>query len=185
MITKQKRPWPQGQALHRLADIQPYLQRADKILDIGSGNCILAKELLDSGYNLTPLDVVDKSRVPEIKPLIYDGKRLPFADNSFDVALLITVLHHTPDPELILREACRVASRIMIVEDLHDSIFQKYLTFAMDSTLNLEFFGHPHSNKNAEEWRQTFGELGLEVIEEHSHPFWRFFKSGTFYLKRK
>lgn len=185
MIAKQKRPWPLGQVLHRLADIQPYFRKDDKILDIGCGNCILAKELLDSGYNLTPLDVVDKSRIPEIEPLIYDGKRLPFANNSFDVALLITVLHHTPDPELILREACRVASRIMIVEDLHTNLLQKYLTFAMDSTLNMEFFGHPHSNKTAAEWRTVFEKLGLEIAAEHSHPSWYFFRSGTFYLKRK
>jgi ubiquinone/menaquinone biosynthesis C-methylase UbiE len=40
---------------------------------------------------------------PDTKPVLYDGKKMPFKDNVFDAALLITVLHHTPDPESIVR----------------------------------------------------------------------------------
>ena len=38
-----------------------------------------------------------------------DVKRLPFADASFDTVISNTVLHHLPEPGLLLREAARVA----------------------------------------------------------------------------
>lgn len=167
-----------------LGEIMPYLKKGDRILDIGSGSCVVAKGLKDSGYEITLLDVVDKSAYPDFRPIIYDGKNIPFSDNSFDVALLITVLHHTKEPVGILKEAVRVAPRIIVMEDLYNGPFQKYLTFAMDSFLNREFFGHPHTNKTEREWEKVFGKLGLKILDRHIHNFWAFFTSGTFYLVR-
>jgi SAM-dependent methyltransferase len=44
--------------------------------------------------------------------------RLPFADRSFDVVLLLQVLHHMPHPHRqVLQEACRVARERVIVYD--------------------------------------------------------------------
>ena len=38
----------------------------------------------------------------------YDGKRLPFEDESFDTVLSVQVLEHTPDPAALLAEMARV-----------------------------------------------------------------------------
>lgn len=38
----------------------------------------------------------------------YDGERLPFEDSSFDVVLSVSVLEHTPRPELLFGEMARV-----------------------------------------------------------------------------
>jgi SAM-dependent methyltransferase len=41
----------------------------------------------------------------------YDGRRIPFADESFDTVLCIQVLEHTPDPSGLLAEIARVVRR--------------------------------------------------------------------------
>ncbi len=167
-----------------LNEITPYLRKNDRILDIGSGSCVVAKRLQDSGYEVTLLDVIDKSVYSDFRPIIYDGKKIPFPNNSFDVAFLITVLHHAREPIEVLREATRVARRIIVMEDLYKGLLQKYLTFVMDSFLNREFFGHPHTNMTEEHWREVFDKLGLRVLDKKTHNFWKFFTSGTFYLER-
>jgi len=167
-----------------VSQIKPYILESDRILDIGCGGCHIAKNLKDEGYDVTPLDVKDKSCFEDVRPIIYDGENIPFENNSFSVSLLLTVLHHTRYPACVLGEAKRVSKRIIIIEDLYDGLFQKYLTFIMDSILNMEFFGHPHSNKTKEEWETLFEEIGLKILDQKSHTFWRFFTSGIFYLER-
>ena len=167
----------------RMNEISTYLQPQDNIIDIGSGNCFLVERLRSLQFKVTALDIENKSKVPDIIPVVYNGTNLPFESKSFDVALLITVLHHTKDPVQILREAKRVANRIIIMEDIYTGMLQKYLTFMMDSTLNLEFFGHPHTNMTGEEWQRVFNELNLKVIEKKQNNFWKFFTNGTYYLQ--
>jgi ubiquinone/menaquinone biosynthesis C-methylase UbiE len=143
------------------------LEPGEKIIDIGSGICDITKMLQQIGYDVTALDVENFS-CTDIQPHIYDGTTLPFGRGSFDTALLLTVLHHTANPEQVLREATRVAKRVILTEDIYTNSWHKHLTFWMDSLLNLEFFGHPHSNKTDAAWRETFTRLGLRVVAEKS-----------------
>ena len=46
-----------------------------------------------------------RSRKPDY---LYDGKRLPFEDGSFDTILNVHVLEHTPEPGILVREMSRV-----------------------------------------------------------------------------
>ena len=165
--------------------IQFYLGPHNKILDIGSGTCNVAEVIMKKGFkNLTMLDVADRSFVPRLKAVLYDGRQMPFDNDHFDVALMLTILHHTESPESIINEAVRVASRLIIIEDIFDNVFHKYATFFFDSLLNLEFFGHPHTNKSDREWRQTFENMGLKVVDakyQYSHIF---FKHATYHLEK-
>ena len=43
------------------------------------------------------------------------GDNLPFADREFDTAAAMEVLEHVPDPEAVLAEMARVASRWLLV----------------------------------------------------------------------
>lgn len=147
----------------KLAEIDCYLDSADRVLDVGAGNCILCQELGRRGYDVVPVDLKNLSFVDEIVPVAYDGTTLPFAKDSFDVALLITVLHHAPDPDAVLREVTRVARRIIVIEEIYEDFFEKYFTYAIDSLFNLEFFSHPHSNRTDAEWREAFKYLRLDV----------------------
>ena len=40
--------------------------------------------------------------------VLYDGKRLPFADGEFDTVLSVQTLEHTPEPQALIREMARV-----------------------------------------------------------------------------
>lgn len=164
--------------------VAPYLLSTDSIIDIGAAFCMIDEELMRRNYNVKSVDIVDMSLTPHVKPIIYDGKRLPFKDNSFDVALLLTVLHHTPNPQLILKEASRVARKIIIMEDVFDSALQKYMTFAMDSIVNLEFINHPHTNKTKKGWLKTFNSLNLHLVTLSEARFWKLFNSVLFVVER-
>lgn len=179
-----RRKNPDKRTLEIIRKISPYLKTEDKILDIGSGNCRVCHVLQQKGLPVTALDIKNRSRVSTILPTIYDGKKLPFSDDSFDVSLLITVLHHTQDPIAILKEAKRVSKRIIVMEDLYDRTFQKYATFLMDSIYNLEFFNHPHNNMTEAKWKKIFAELNLRVVDEQKNNWWIFFTSGTFCLEK-
>ncbi|GAG39124.1 unnamed protein product, partial [marine sediment metagenome] len=131
--------------------IEPYLDKHKNILDIGSGCCNICKILNEKQFKVTPIDVKDLSAINDIKPIIYDGKKIPFKKNKFDNALILTVLHHTPYPKKIIKEAKRVSKKIIIIEDIYTNKIHKYVTYFVDSFLNLEFIGHPHSNKTDKE----------------------------------
>lgn len=164
--------------------ILTFLKKSDKILDIGSGPCNICRILRERGYNITPIDVQNLSIVDNIRPLLYDSVKIPFNDNTFDVALILTVLHHTPDPVLIIKEAVRVSKKIIIIEDIYNNIPHKYLTYFFDSLTNFEFKGHPHTNKNDEQWKSTFNMLKLKLIDFKYSYYLPVFKHGTYVLEK-
>lgn len=171
-------------AKFKIERISEYLSKKKSILDIGTGPGSVCLLLNREGYNVAPVDVVDQTLTSEIDPEIYNGKKLPYKDKSFDTALILTVLHHTSNPENVLSEAKRVADKIIIIEDIYSSSIQKYLTFVVDSIVNMEFASHPHSNKSDKEWKETFNKLGLKLKVSRYDRFLLFFKQATYYLEK-
>ena len=155
------------------------------LADIGAGRGFISLGLMQRGHEVTPIDVRDGSRVSSVRPVVYDGERLPFADDRFDFALLLTVLHHTPDPDRILAEASRVAPKLIVIEDIASSALKTRFTWWADSVANLEFRGHPHSNRSDAAWRDTFNRLGLRVLETRTDRVFRFFTQMTYILERE
>ena len=147
----------------KLVEVRRHLSKNDRVLDIGSGNCLLAASLMRDGLDVTPLDIRNGSFLPDVQPEIYDGAQIPFDDDTFDVATLITVLHHTRQPNKLVAEASRVARRIIVIEEIYVTRVRKYVTYFIDSLFNLEFRGHPHTNRTDEQWRHSFRMLGLSL----------------------
>lgn len=167
--------------LHRIAK---HLQKSDKILDIGTGNGGLCRALRAEGFEVHPLDVADLSFFPEVKATLYDGETIPCADKSFDTCLLITMLHHTPQPEAVLREAIRVCrGKLVIMEDVYTNGFQKQLTFFTDSLVNLEFEGHPHTNKTDAQWQALFKNLDLRLVSREEFRTLLFFRQVIYVVE--
>lgn len=161
-------------AINELNYILSFISKNDKILDIGAGTCNHSEILINKGFDVTGLDVLNMSFVKEITPIIFDGNKIPFKKDSFDVALLVGVLHHTENPKKMLFEAKRVSKRIIINEDIYRNNFEKHTTFIKDSFVNFQFKNHPHNNKTDSLWKELFKQLKLDLIYskyKKSKPF--------------
>ncbi len=82
------------------------------LLDIGCGkmpykNYILKNSMVDAyiGLDIENALIYDKDVKPDYT---WDGKVMPFEDNSFNCAFATEVLEHCPDPEIVLKEVFRV-----------------------------------------------------------------------------
>ncbi|MEO1655941.1 MAG: class I SAM-dependent methyltransferase [Bacteroidota bacterium] len=172
-------------ARQKVKKIIPFLRPNEKILEVGTGLGTVSYLLLDKGYQVQGLDVENYCFFPEIDVEVYDGRQFPYPEQSFDTVLILTVLHHTKDPEAILGEAARVGKKMIIIEDIYRNVFQKYLTFGVDSIVNWEFWGHPHSNKTDQEWKKTFQSLGLALKSSYTYPFVGLFRQVLYLLEKK
>lgn len=148
--------------------INDFLNKKGKIMDLGCGSGEISKKLLDDGYDVTSVDVVNKVKVGGVNVIVYDGKKLPFGDKEFDQVLIITVLHHVSEVESLLREVARVSKEMIIVEDVYENWWDRLCIWFWDSLLNLEIFGHPHNNKDDQGWKALFKKLGFSLKQEKS-----------------
>jgi len=149
-----------------VGEIQEFV-KGEKVLDLGCGSGILGEKIREKlKKEVIGIDVVDK-RVCNIPFKIYDGKRIPFPENLFDLVIISFVLHHTEDPVSILKEAKRVGKRIIIFEDLPEGILGKLYCFFHWITWNLFFGKSPKFNFHTQkEWEEIFKKLGLKLISE-------------------
>ena len=81
-----------------------------RYLDVGSSDGRIARRLSERwGCEVLGVDV-ELQPNPEIEVVGYEGDKLPFDSESFDLISFIDVIHHIEDQELALREAARVLS---------------------------------------------------------------------------
>ena len=96
------------------------------VLDVGCGDGFYTARIWDLGRpcGLVALDAAEtavhvaagKLGQRPVRFLVADAHRLPFRDGAFDVVLLQSILHHADAPEQMVREALRVASRVVVHE---------------------------------------------------------------------
>ena len=89
-----------------------------RVLDIGCGNGYVLSRFAAAGSAVEGVDITD--RAIELSQRRFheaglrggftriNGQRLPFGDGSFDVVTSMGVLHHVPDPNLLVEDAVRV-----------------------------------------------------------------------------
>jgi ubiquinone/menaquinone biosynthesis C-methylase UbiE len=116
-------------ALHHRAVHVPRVERvtralaaqighAASLLDIGCGDGTVALGI-GAAIGAARIAGVDVLVRPEtaIPVTPYDGEHLPFADGAFEAVVISDVLHHCEHPAIVLREALRVASRVVAIKD--------------------------------------------------------------------
>ena len=112
---------------HKLSDLLKahrmtrHIHDGDAVLDVGCGSGhTLAELAMFRRIRCVGVDVAAAVAFPGIEARAFDGRRLPFPDQSFDVTLLCFVLHHvTPaDARALLAEVTRVTRRrLLVLED--------------------------------------------------------------------
>lgn len=152
---------------------EPYLDPNSAVLDIGGGWGYYAEPLESRGHDVTVLDVV-KPGFQKAPVVVYDGiSPFPFPDKSFDASMLITVLHHIPDPVQVIREARRVTKGVLfVVEDLYHHAMGRLWTQLRDQVYNFEFFGHPCQFKTRDEWVRIFEAEGFTLLSDKKIYTW-------------
>ncbi|MGH9355283.1 MAG: class I SAM-dependent methyltransferase [Terriglobia bacterium] len=98
--------------------IAELLPHGGRVLDVGCGDGLLSSEIskLRADVSLEGIDVLVR-RNTLIAVTGFDGESIPHAEASFDVVMMVDVLHHTRDPRILLREAKRVSSLAIVIKD--------------------------------------------------------------------
>ncbi|MCK4548965.1 MAG: class I SAM-dependent methyltransferase [Candidatus Krumholzibacteria bacterium] len=108
-----------------------------RVLDIGTGRGFTAVELARRGAGVTTIDMseetlksaylhsIDSGVAERIEFHLADGGDLPFDEGSFEVVIMINVLHHLENPAAVLPEIARVLmpGGRLIVSDFTDKGF--------------------------------------------------------------
>lgn len=138
------------------------------ILDVGCGDgavghCILAER---PSLSIIGLEVRPRPAT-SIAVRRFDGVRLPYADRSHDVVLLIDVLHQTTEAAALLRDAVRVAARAVIVKDhLLAGLLAGPVLRGMDRVGNRRHgVPLPYAYWTRDRWRDVLAGLGVEIEE--------------------
>lgn len=148
------------------SELSKYIDKNKKVLNLGCGTCLLDEKLLDNGYDIVSVDIYDGNLTEKIKPVVYDGENIPFKDNNFDYALLMSVLHHVPDQKKFLKEVKRVSKRIIVNEDVISNKHKRIAHSVFDNCINLDSPFCMNHYLSEEEWEKLFEELGLKIIKK-------------------
>lgn len=146
--------------------LAPLIPENARVLDVGSGDGRLTSALarLRPDAAIRGIDVLPRDQAG-ISTEMFDGRTIPFPDSSFEAVLFIDVLHHTEDPEGLLREAARTARDFILVKDHRaDHAFAAATLRFMDRTGNARHgVALPYNYWRTATWRATFRSLGLDV----------------------
>jgi ubiquinone/menaquinone biosynthesis C-methylase UbiE len=142
------------------------IEPGSRVLDVGCGDgaldAWLAREV--PGIEIRGVDVVVRpaSHVP-VEP--FDGRQLPFPELSFDIVMMVDVLHHAEDPLALLRESARVARRGVLLKDHNREGFLAFPTLCLMDIVGNAYRGALHRFRywNAAQWREAFSNAGLIV----------------------
>ena len=163
-------------ATQRTTDIVQLQLAGRSVLDIGCGDGFYTIRFFDRGspQKITGIDASQEAvRVASInrqsRPIQFvvgDARRLPFPDNSFDLALIQSILHHSDSPLDIVREAFRVAPEILIHEPNGNNLGLKVI-----EKLSRYHREHQEKSYTSYQMRNWIRDAGGEVTYERFAGF--------------
>lgn len=113
-----------GKADHVIALLARAAADPDAVLEVGCGDgAVLAelsrrrrwRELTGVEVSTTALELA-RQQHGVTEALLFDGKQLPFEEDSFPLVLATHVLEHVDAPQELLREMRRVSAELVLVE---------------------------------------------------------------------
>jgi ubiquinone/menaquinone biosynthesis C-methylase UbiE len=151
------------------------------ILDLGAGTGLLGRRLAawararGWSWRFTNLDLNGVAlRFGEAsRAVVGSVTALPFADNSFDLAIASQMTHHLSDGEIVahLREAWRVTRDALLICDLHRSAWLYALLWCsmrpmgIDRTVREDALRSVKRGFRLREWRDWARQAGLAEIQ--------------------
>src|SRR5262245_23505983 len=161
-------------ARHIARSIDHLAARNSRVLDIGCGNGVVSAELARSfGFDTVGTDVAEYLKRPIPFKLMRDPVTLDFEAGSFDLGLMVDMLHHIePGMQLALvREAARVCKNVVIFE-----AEPSRTAFFFDVVLNRvhnKDMPVPLTHRPQAEWEREIRKLGLTCSGRALRkPFW-------------
>lgn len=149
-------------------DLSNLIPRFANVLDIGCGDGTIDQLILTKrpDISIEGVDVLVRPS-PKIAVTQFDGQRLLQPDKSVDVAMFIDVLHHTDDPTVLLREAKRVARKMVLIKDHRmEKPFAYTLLRLMDWVGNAHHGVRlPYNYWPENKWRRTFAQLQMPIAQ--------------------
>ncbi len=132
-----------------------------RMLDIGCGDAVteLFIQKYFPSWKVEAIDISEKSiarakekNISSANFSVYDGKQIPFADNSFDIAFMAAVLHHIDFTlhESLLKEIFRVlkpGGRLYLFEHNPLNPVTRYLVNTCVFDKDAKLLGYNYSNK--------------------------------------
>ncbi len=138
-----------------------------EVLDVGAGNGMIGSMLMAQrqDINVTGIDVHLRSQA-SITVRKYDGRTIPFSDNSFSSIIAVDVFHHIDDYIPVLPECARVCAGTMVVKDHFYSNKLDYILLCF-----IDWVGNmphgvrlPYSYFTRNEWEKSLQHIGISEL---------------------
>lgn len=165
---RSKVPYYQATMLNTLLDV--WSGPHSRLLDVGGGTGVIAQAIqeLFPVEHVEAVDLVDRF-CPGLSIPVgrFDGRTLPYADASFDAAMLNNVVHHVPVAERVdlLCEIRRVVRGALYIKD-HESrgLVDTIRLSALDAIGNIPFGGMVWARYLKRiEWEALAAAAGYEI----------------------
>lgn len=170
-----------------------FLPKTGSFIDIGCASGKMAEYIANqTGLEPTLLDVLDYNE-SNLQLQTYDGDKIPYKRNNFDVALLVFVLHHATDQVKLLAEAKRVTKkRLIVIEDTPTGWLEKRAWQRWDYLLNTGYhhdINQAHFSRSSQEWSEIFAKAGFKISAKKTFrsfmPVLASYKHTMFVLDKK
>jgi hypothetical protein len=155
-----------------MRDLLEPLGQIQTAIDVGAGEGWYANRLMQERFvqNSIPVEVSRRKHL-EVAPIIYDGKTLPFLDNSVPLVYSIDVVHHAENPFELLDEIARISSKWILLKDHTFDSFLGQMTLQILDELGNRRFGisSPGKYQRAWTWLEHLESRGYKLLSIR-HP---------------
>jgi SAM-dependent methyltransferase len=156
------------------------------VLDIGCHDGALAELMANRGvgseFTLADLSESAISHIRQspfpglVDAVVSDASALPYADKSFDLAVLSHIVEHVPHPRDVVVEAARVSQVVLVEVPLQDAIFSNLAAiiakYKTGTPRSFNPVGHLHffSDRTFRTAMTMLGELAIVDSEAYFPP---------------
>jgi len=142
-----------------------------KVLEVGAGDGSILHYLNEWNFGMelyaleiaeTGVSLIKERGLTRLKEVLsFDGYKIPYADDSFDLVILAHVLEHVEHERILIRELKRIAKNIVIEVPLD-------YRFGVDKRIK-HFLDYGHINMyTPTSLRFLLKTEGLEIIADHA-----------------